>query len=138
MNLQGQWTGTITYGKEYRLHKNKQLYFDMELFQEREKITGTAVDVDGVGMSPDRAMIHGNFKDNTISFIKKYASRHYSVGGETKVDNSRLGPDIHYSGDYNEHQQRFEGIWTIRSRGWFLGFIPLKYTLTGTWLMRRK
>ena len=49
MNINGKWTGTIIYGKEYRVHQNKEVYFDLDINQDAEKIKGTAIDIGGFG-----------------------------------------------------------------------------------------
>lgn len=138
MDIQGKWTGTIIYGKEYREYKGKELYFDLEIIQDTEKITGTSIDIGGVGMSPDSAKIIGTFVGTKINFIKQYSSYHYLDKGKTKVDKSKNGSEIKYSGNYDEHKQLFQGNWILKGRVKLFGFIPIKYSNTGMWSMKRK
>jgi hypothetical protein len=109
-NISGQWTGIITYGKNYGKNRNKQLYFDLEIQQDGEKINGTAIDIEGVDTSPDSAKISGAFINSQISFIKQYSSLHYYNKGKTKIDKSRLGNEIYYFGVYNEIEHNLLGL----------------------------
>ena len=82
MNINGKWTGTIIYGKEYRVHQNKEVYFDLDINQDAEKIKGTAIDIGGFGTNPDPAKIIGTVVDKKINFIKQYASNHTYKNGQ--------------------------------------------------------
>lgn len=138
MNINGKWKGTVTYGKEYREHKNSELYFEVEISQNNELFTGIAIDTGGVGTSPDKANLNGKFDGKEISFVKQYESRHYpNRNWEIIIDKSRSGPEIYYSGRYNEKEECFSGDWIIRLQAKFLGFIPINYKNTGTWVMKR-
>ena len=139
MNIQGQWTGTIIYGKGYTDHKNKELYFDLEVLQDNNHITGISIDTGGVGASPDSAKIVGTFANNKIAFIKQYSSWHYYSEGQIKIDKSISGPKIRYAGSYYERQEIFQGKWIIKGciKKMF-GLIPIRYRLKGIWTMRRK
>jgi len=139
MNITGQWAGTIIYGKEYRTHFNKELYFDMDINQENEKISGTTTDTGGFGMSPDKATIIGKMTNNKINFIKQYSSMHsYGSDGKTIVDKSKRGPEINYSGVYNEGENSFIGDWKMTVKVKIFWLIPLKMSASGTWMMKRK
>jgi hypothetical protein len=138
MNIEGKWTGTIVYGKEYGKHSNKELFFDLEIIQDSDKISGNAMDIRGAGSSPDPATINGTIDGTSIKFIKQYSSWHYYYKGATKVDKSRAGSEIHYSGQWMENEQRFKGDWIIYSKVKIFGIFPYKYHCTGTWTMFRK
>lgn len=69
MNIQGQWTEVITYGKEYRKYENEKLYFEMEIIQNKNKIFGKSIDISGFEMDPDKAKINGTFENTKITFI---------------------------------------------------------------------
>src|SRR4030095_2739846 len=114
MDIQGEWTGVITYGSEYRKYRDKELFFEMEIVQNADRISGKAIDTGGVGVSPDAAIINGTFKDKKIDFIKQYASLHYYHNGNTKIDKSRSGFEISYFGEFNEFEQTFVGNWIIK------------------------
>lgn len=138
MNINGKWKGTVIYGKEYREHMNSELYFEVEITQNNELFTGIAIDTGGVGTSPDKANLNGRFDGKEISFVKQYESYHYSNRKwETIIDKTRSGPEIKYTGSYNEKEQCFCGDWIIRSTAKLLGFILIKYKNTGTWVMKR-
>ncbi len=140
INLSGQWTGTIIYGKGYGQFAGKELYFDLDVIQYRDEIAGTAVDIGGAGTSPDSANILGTFRDNKINFIKQYLSSHYYLQtGDTKIDKSRKGPQIKYSGIYNEKTGTFFGNWVLNTRLLIFGLtIPVPLKNSGTWTMTRK
>lgn len=138
ININGNWTGTITYGKEYWKFKGKELYFDMELAQHGEEFKGTAIDIGGWGISPDQAIVEGSITGNKIDFAKQYSSLHYFSNGKVKIDPSAKGNIIAYSGVFDEVTQTFQGEWVIRGKVKLFGFIPIHYKNTGTWTMRRK
>lgn len=138
MDFNGNWTGTIVYGRKYRETHGKELYFDMALAHIGDHISGTASDTGGTGVNPDPAEINGVVTGNSIRFVKQYASYHYLIGGKSINDKSRKGPQIFYSGTYDAAQESFAGEWTIKGKARFLGLIPVNYTVGGTWTMRRK
>jgi len=137
-DLTGQWTGVIIYGKKYHDLRGQELYFDAEITQHGDSINGTAIDTGGAGASPDAAVITGSYSANSISFVKKYSSRHFSKKGELIIDKATPGPDIFYNGIFDESSKEFKGIWKYKIRLWFLGLIPFRFTASGTWTMRRK
>jgi hypothetical protein len=139
INLSGKWTGVIVYGKKYRKFQGQELFFDAELIQENNSISGTAIDVGGTGMSPDMAVISGAFSSNIISFIKRYKSLHYlDEKGEAIIEKTREGDNIFYSGVYDEATGTFKGNWEYRLTYKIFGIIPFKYIVGGTWTMTRK
>jgi len=138
MNIQGQWTGIITYGKSYGKYENEKLYFEMEIIQNKNKIFGTSIDISGFGMDPDKAKINGTFVNNKINFIKQYSCYHYFKKGKRIFIRSKPGYEIHYSGNYDVHKNIFMGNWIIDERIKVYGFIPLRVINTGEWTMKRK
>lgn len=138
MNIQGNWTGVIIYGKGYRENQNKELYFDMHIKQDAEKIYGEAFDTGGTGVSTDVAIIKGTFIQNKISFTKQYTHSHFYTDDEVIIDKSMPGHIIVYAGEFDESQQTFKGSWVITQKVWFFGIIPYRYTCRGTWTMYRK
>lgn len=138
MNVQGKWTGTIIYGKEYRVHQNKEVYFDLDINQDTDQITGIAMDIGGFATNPDPAKIIGTVVGNGINFIKQYASRHTFKNGQTVIDKSRPGPEINYTGIYDESSNSFNGNWEITFTFKLFWLIPIRQSGGGTWSMRRK
>ncbi|MES2763058.1 MAG: hypothetical protein V4677_12670 [Bacteroidota bacterium] len=140
IDLTGYWTGTIVYGKQYSKMAGKELYFDMELIQNGSEIAGSAIDIGGVGMSPDEAYILGNIKDIEINFIKQYSSSHFysSKDDATKIDKSKKGPRIKYHGFYNPEDETISGQWQINLTILLLYILPIPFKNSGTWIMKRK
>jgi len=140
MDVIGKWTGTIIFGKNYREHQNKALYFDLELTQNNEFITGKATDTGGIGVNPDPALINGKIVADKIQFIKQYESRHYfDNSGNVIIDKSKKGPEISYKGTYNAVDQTFYGNWKIVVKVKIFGIVPILIENgTGTWRMKRK
>lgn len=138
-NHEGNWTGVIHLGKKYRLHKNKEIYFDLEMQQDGNNIMGTSIDTGGFGASPDPAKINGNIIDQNIYFVKQYSSRHFlNRNGEMIVDKSRPGPEIFYTGIFNEQGNNFNGDWIMKIKVKLFRLFPLTFKLGGTWTMKRK
>jgi len=139
LNLNGRWTGVIVFGNRYRQLQGKNLYFDLEITQDNNKITGTSIDTGGQGASPDPANIKGTIDDNFISFIKQYSSYHYyDLNGQVIVDRTRLGPEIFYTGLYNETENEFSGDWKLIHKLKLFGITLFKLSATGLWTMKRK
>ena len=137
-NISGYWTGTITYGRGYKRLHGSVLYFEMNIIQDKETISGTATDTGGFGSNPDPAHITGTIIGDQINFIKQYPSSLSFRKGEIRFDKSAKGPEIHYSGKHNETQNTLEGEWTIRMKYRFLGIFPFIYNFSGTWTDLRK
>ena len=140
IDLTGHWTGTIIYGKQYSRMAGKELYFDMEIIQNGNEIAGSAVDIGGVGMSPDQAYILGSVKDVEINFIKQYTSSHFysNKDDEMKIDKSKKGPRIKYKGFYNPADETIVGEWQINMTVLLLYILPIPIKNSGTWTMKRK
>jgi hypothetical protein len=138
MDVQGLWTGTVIYGKEYRNLKGQAMHFEMEIFQTGNRIHGNANDIHGTGTSPDTATIQGEISEKEINFIKQYKSTHYYNKGTTRLDKSKPGPEIKYSGCFDEKENIFKGEWILHGTFKLLGLIPIKYINTGTWIMKKK
>jgi hypothetical protein len=137
-NATGNWTGTITYGKGYTSTRGKELYFDLQLIQQQEFITGIAKDTGGTGMSPDPAEINGTFTANRIRFVKQYATSHYFTENGTRFNRSQKGHIIHYTGSFDPAKQTFAGEWRINYKTFILWIIPVTRFSGGTWTMKRK
>lgn len=45
----------------------------MEIIQNKNKISGTSIDISGFGMDTDKAKINGTFVNTKITFIKQYS-----------------------------------------------------------------
>jgi hypothetical protein len=139
LNLPHTWTGVIHYGKNYRRLKDKEIYFELEIKQDGEKITGISMDTGGFGASPDPATIKGEINENKISFIKQYSSRHFlNSKGEMIVDKSQPGPEIFYTGIYNDEDESFSGDWLMKIKFKLFKLLPLTFNFGGSWTMKRK
>jgi hypothetical protein len=139
MNITGTWQGTIVYGNGYnRLYKFKELYFDVDLSQEEDKIRGIAKDTGGQGVNISKATINGTFKNSKIKFIKQYQVRQYITKEGPVRDEKSKGPKIQYQGKYNAISRAFNGSWSIkvRKRTFFI-FYKTKIC-EGTWFMKLK
>src|SRR5215213_5134974 len=113
MDVQGKWTGVIVYDKVPRSHRGKEVYFEMDIYQDGGQISGEALDTGGVGVNSDPATINGTINDKKIAFVKRYSSLHYFQNGKSKVDKSRKGYEIFYLGEFDEQERMFKGEWTV-------------------------
>ena len=138
-NLNGKWSGTIVYGDDYGEQSGKELYFDMELIQEKNRFKGSSTDIGGIGMSEDSSDINGTIRDNVISFVKRYIRYHHFANDGTVNYKSEPGPKIYYIGEYDETTNSIKGIWQYRIPIKFLTIITYKnIVFGGTWNMKRK
>jgi len=137
MDINGFWTGIINLEKGYRKYSNNEIVFDLEINQKGQKFEGVSIDVKGFGINTDPAKIEGELENTRIKFVKQYESLHYLKGGEKIIDKSRKGPEIYYSGKYNEKEKRFEGEWHMNPKQWIFGIIPMRIKGSGIWQMKR-
>ena len=138
-NLQGLWVGTITYGKSYKAFAGSELFFELELREEGNQISGEAMDTGGFGVSPDPAKIIGFTKEREIHFVKQYTTCHFlDVDKRVIIDPSTPGLPIRYSGLFDEMTQRFAGDWVMEAKTKFLWIFPVTHRAGGTWTMQRK
>ena len=137
-DISGNWTGIIIYGEGYVTQKNEKLYFDLDVSQENEEIEGIATDLHGAGASPDPASLVGTFTGKSIEFIKQYVSSHYYANGKMYVDDTQLGPEIFYTGTFNEQSKTFEGTWSIKETITDWSGPTVRTAYGGDWRMARK
>lgn len=137
IDMTGKWRGVLYYSAEYNAG-DASLRFEMEIKQTGQAIEGIATDTGGWGMSPDPASIVGKLKGHKLQFIKQYVSTHYVVNGQVYVDDTVLGPEITYTGVYDDTRKVFEGKWAFLEKRKWMGLLP--YTVSagsGTWQIWR-
>lgn len=136
----GYWKGEIVFGKKYGSKEGTKLFFELELVQYMNQITGVAKDTEGEQVSPDEASINGTISDGEITFVKQYVHSHYlQEDGSLHIDETQPGHLIYYSGNYRKDSNSFAGTWRIKGRFKLFGIIPLSYNGgEGTWEMERK
>lgn len=134
--LTGRWEIVVIYGSGYGEFANKKLVCHAELLDISSKITGTIIDVSGVGMSPDLANIEGRYKNGLLKFIKRYVSLH-TINHDYKidVDKSIKGAKIYYEAMYNENLQEFRGKWSYGKK--LFGFLKVGPRGCDIWTMKR-
>jgi hypothetical protein len=138
VNITGKWVGVITYGEKYQQLSGKQLFFEAELGQHGRNIDGVSVDTGGVGVNPTPAKLIGTLAGRKISFVKNYeAQSHLEKNGEEKIDYTKPGLDIFYSGDIDTTAQIITGIWEYRVKVRLLYIFQMTLKVGGTWKMER-
>jgi hypothetical protein len=132
MNLSGHWRGEIYYGYGYEdLPEGSELIFEMTLVQEGNLISGTAVDVEGVGFNKIEAEIIGKIHNGQVSFGKRYKEAVY-IGSLPQL-NSSNSPWIYYVGEYDESTQCLNGSWRYKNEYDESGTQLLSKAASGTW-----
>lgn len=110
-NLTGTWEG------EYSINIGEDENPNIEYHSFRLEINDNNGDIDGtvedLTLSNESSRISGFHMKKNISFIKKYNRLILAKNGKYFGDDSSEHPDIHYSGNYNEKEQAFEGTWEI-------------------------
>lgn len=112
-NFSGTYEGTLWYGEGYPAEfHNASLSFRMEITEDDYSFSGTSVDVEGVGISPDEARVAGVIDEEGICFEKQYKRFHYAgENGETIIDNDTEGWPLDYDGIYDQESGMYKGIW---------------------------
>ena len=143
MNLTGKWKGTYTLGRGYPAEVvGKTDPFDIEIIDNDGNLTGICIDYITKDIPNNESTIEGVFKENYISFIKKY--RYYSVfddSGKEETANDDIKVDgIHYTGrlykGFFSRRVYIKGEWTITSEIKNDGKMFWN-TVEGTWSMER-
>ncbi len=139
-NFSGKWSGEIVFGPGYERHTNRRLYFELDLIQSGNEISGTAEDVGGYGQSPYPGTFKGKVENGEIEFVKQYLFAHQLINNEIIVDKSKPGFPITYTGKYEEANDTFSGDWIIKIPFKLFGIIPLGYSDygSGKWSIKRK
>jgi hypothetical protein len=137
-NLFSRWKGVLVYGPEYDDMEGVELFFTMNILQDKDSFTGTAVDTGGAGITPGEATIRGFIDKNEISFVKQYnASWEYDHQGIAVPVPGKPGPEIVYTGIYDPHSGEISGDWEISLDEQPVGYGYLSMILTGTFRMAR-
>lgn len=139
LNIAGKWKGKIWFGNEYPENiRASILHFEVEIAQDGEAITATAMDIEGLFINPDPATIKGCLKNNEVIFVKKYSSFHFLDDGKQAVDKCREGPPIYYKGEYDIVSETFHGTWDFeKNKSYWSILNPFRRRGRGTWEMER-
>ena len=139
ISLTGKWKGTIVYGNEYTMLKDKELYFEMELQLDGDKIFGTAKDTGGEGMNDTEATIKGIFINNRIDFIKRYEKIVLYEGNSRTHHEIESHPAIYYSGVFDFTENSFSGTWEYKPGTFKLksGEAYRNDSAKGSWTMKK-
>lgn len=139
MDVSGYWNSTLTYGEGYHALEGKTISCELQLQQVGLSFMGSSQDILGEGCHPEEAVITGRIsRDNEISFTKNYPCLHgVDKRGELILYPKIPGPDISFTGRYNEDEDQFEGEWAVTMKMHLLGIIPKRYTSKGQWVMRK-
>lgn len=137
MYFTGKYACTLWYGKEYA-YQGKELFFDMEIEENDNFFTGIAIDIDGIGVSPDEAKVVGIINGIHIEFDKIYKRRHYSDGNGDTIFEENEGFPIYYEGTYNDETGYYEGSWEYKVVRRFLFFFtkPVSFG-SGTFRLKK-
>jgi hypothetical protein len=139
MDINGNWTGTLIYGKSYSEDiVGKELTFELKISESNGDIIGSGRDVSGFGLNPSEFTIKGFIDEATISFIKQYKSNAYfDLDDKLIIDANEPSFEITYSGIYNEETNQFEGDWDILIEQKQFGDSWLDDEYVGTWVMAK-
>jgi len=136
LDLNGNWKGEITYGKEYGLSNGKKLIYHSEITQNENKIEGISFDISGFGTNSQPADFNGEIKNLEINFIKQYRTKHFLIPFRNKtLELNKKGPEIFYKGIFDTSSKSFYGDWTMVLKKKLFFLIPITLKFTGTWTM---
>lgn len=135
----GKYIATLWYCEGYSdRHKNAFLNFQMDIVEDHNWFEGVAIDIDGVGVSPDEAKVAGIINGIHIEFDKIYKRLHYSDGHGNTLFKEIEGFPIYYVGTYNDDTGFYEGTWEYNIRKRFLFFFTRKIKAgSGTFRLRK-
>lgn len=139
MSFSGKYNGTLRYGEQYpSTFYNGELSFQMQIKEVDNSFTGVAIDLEGIGISPDEAKITGIINGIHIEFNKVYKRRHYSDGKGSTTFEDKEGFPIYYQGTYNDETGYYEGTWKYNVVRRFLFFFTKPVNLgSGTFRLMK-
>lgn len=139
MDVSGYWTSVLTYGKGYRKLEGQTITCELQLQQVGKAFMGSSQDVNGEGCHPEEATITGQVTlDGEIAFTKKYPCLHsIDRKGELILYPKIDGPEIEFTGNFDQGSNRFSGNWQVSVKVYFLGLIPKNVTSKGEWVMEK-
>lgn len=140
MEFSGKYIGTLWYGAGYpQNQRNSPLNFQMEIEEKGNWFTGTAMDLAGVGASPDEAKIEGIINGIHIEFNKVYKRLHWDDGNGNTIIEDGEGFPIYYEGTYNDDSSYYEGSWKYMGMRRFLFFFKRPASLgSGTFRLKKE
>lgn len=143
MNLTGIWKGSFRYGKGYpSIFIGKSEPFQLNLMDNDGILTGFCIDKIVTAFEGNESTIEGIFKDNYISFIKKYKFQAIIDESNNTVlaDDSIKSDGIHYVGHsykrFFRNKIYFEGEWHLTTE-YIEGNEKLYHSVEGTWTMSK-
>jgi hypothetical protein len=115
MGFNGNWKGTLIYGKGYSDNIiGKELIFELKISESNGDIIGSGRDVSGIGLNPSGFIVKRFIDESTISFIKQYkSSTYFDLDDKLVIDAKEPSSQITYNGIYNNETNKFEGDWDI-------------------------
>ena len=143
MNLTGRWKGKYTYGAGYPqnfIGKSEPFEFDIQDIE--GKITGVCVDEIVKAIEGNESTIEGTFKDNFISFIKRYKYQLLIDESNNYVSEENIITDgVHYVGHVHKRffsrKVYFTGEWQITADFKDDHDKIVTFSVEGTWTMSR-
>lgn len=137
-DLNGRWTGKLTYGASFGQLAQEVLFFTLDVEQEGDEFTGTARDVDGIGLSPYESQVKGFTDGDQINFVKEYKVPVVSAHNQRVHAAEEQGAEASFSGSYNAQTGEFEGEWIILSGYTILGNVFFERENGGSWSMKKE
>jgi len=139
VDLNGKWEGILTLGKRYGKNIGKEIFYNANITQRENKITGITSDISGFGINPEPADIDGEIDEFKISFIKQYRIFHsMTITEKVKLDRTKKGAEIFFTGFFNDDTNSFEGGWSMSMTFKIFFIFPAKTKLTGVWTMKKQ
>lgn len=127
----------MTYGASFGQLAQESLFFTLEIGQHTDEFTGTARDVDGIGLSPFEAQVKGFTDGEQINFVKQYKAPVLFAPGTSVSSTAGEEAEASFVGSYNAQTGEFEGEWIILSGYTLLGNVFFERENGGTWSMKR-
>lgn len=133
----GKWVGEYRYGTDYPgMEKKAPVRFELQMTLEGDVLKGVCVDDETMNYFDKPVIIEGTFRDNIISFAKKYPF----FWDHDEKNNPRFIPKlparkIQYTGQFQNGQ--FSGEWESSSSFTDETGEVFEYRGTGSWNMKK-
>lgn len=143
MNLTGTWKGKYTYGTGYPAQTvGKSEPFEIDIVDYQGALTGNCIDDVVQSMEGNESYIIGTFKENEITFKKRYKFHPVlDESGFSVLDDKVKFDGVDYKGRLRKKlfsaEQFFTGEWRIISKYKDENNLLQTFTFRGSWSMRK-
>lgn len=137
-DITGKWLGKIIYGRSFGKLENESLVFTLDIVQAGDEFTAVSNEIDGIGINPNHASVHGFVEDDIINFVKQYHLPPQLNSKNKLIRSDKSGPEISFTGNFDKSINEYSGEWIVVVSFKVMGTVFFEKNNGGTWSMKRE